>query len=523
MPVTEYEPGSPFPGRRRTDRRGVRAGLAGPAPCPRWGTERLVLRPRRRRLRPVVVLRWSRGDAEHRSGGGPGSPVREHAHHRAVLAHAVEHFDGPEPPLQRCRLHHGAGNRLSRLRRPDAVRERHVVRRYSSSRATTPSASASGTCRRRRTTPRPGPFHRWPLGRGFERFYGFLGGETNQWYPDLTQDNGSVRQPSLPEDGYHLSEDLADNAIKLITDAHVNAPEKPFFMYYATGAAHAPHHVPKEWADRYAGAFDLGWDAYREAVFARQKAIGLVAADAELSRHDPDVPEWDSLNDDERRLYARMMEVFAGFLSHADHHFGRILDTLERIGELDNTIIMIISDNGASAEGGVSGSFNEMLFFNMVPGELRGQPGQDRRTGRHQGVQPLPLRLDLGRQHPVPALEAGDLSRRLDRPVRGVVAGGHGGARGGPHPVRARDRHGSHRPRGHRRSRTRDAPRGSAVGRRGGQLRPHLRRPGRADPAHHAVLRDVRPSLDRPRRLAGGVPLAGAQLRRVGRAGAQAR
>ena len=212
-----------------------------------------------------------------------------------------------------------------------------------------------------------GPFHRWPLGRGFERFYGFLGGETNQWYPDLTQDNGSVRQPSLPEDGYHLSEDLADNAIKLITDAHVNAPEKPFFMYYATGAAHAPHHVPKDWADRYAGAFDMGWDAYRETVFARQKEIGLVAADAELSRHDPDVPEWDSLNADERRLYARMMEVYAGFLSHADHHFGRILDMLERIGELDNTIIMIISDNGASAEGGVSGSFNEMLFFNMVP------------------------------------------------------------------------------------------------------------------------------------------------------------
>ncbi len=212
-----------------------------------------------------------------------------------------------------------------------------------------------------------GPFHRWPLGRGFERFYGFLGGETNQWYPDLTRDNASVPQPRPPEAGYHLSEDLADQAIKLILDAHVNAPEKPFLMYYATGAAHAPHHAPREWADRYKGRFDEGWDAYRETVFQRQKEMGLLPAGAELSPRDPDVAEWSSLSDDERRLYARMMEVFAGFVSHADHHFGRILDALEQIGELDNTLIMIISDNGASAEGGPTGSFNEMLFFNNVP------------------------------------------------------------------------------------------------------------------------------------------------------------
>jgi arylsulfatase A-like enzyme len=212
-----------------------------------------------------------------------------------------------------------------------------------------------------------GPFHRWPLGRGFERYYGFLGGETNQWYPDLTQDNAPITQPRTPEDGYHLSEDLTDQAIKLVLDAHVNAPEKPFFLYYGPGAGHAPHHVPAEWADRYKGMFDEGWDAYRETVFARQKELGLLPVDAELSPRDPDVPEWDSLSDDERRLYSRMMEVFAGFVSHADHHFGRILDTLERIGELDNTLIMVISDNGASAEGGVSGSFNEMLFFNNIP------------------------------------------------------------------------------------------------------------------------------------------------------------
>jgi arylsulfatase len=212
-----------------------------------------------------------------------------------------------------------------------------------------------------------GPFHRWPLGRGFERFYGFLGGETNQWYPDLTLDNSPVRQPKGPQEGYHLSEDLADQAIKMVLDAHVNAPEKPFFVYYSTGCGHAPHHVAREWADRYKGRFDGGWDAYRETVFANQKRIGLLAEDAQLSPRDPDVPEWSSLSADERRLYARMMEVYAGFVSHADHHFGRVLDTLEQIGELENTLIMVISDNGASAEGGVTGSFNEMRFFNQIP------------------------------------------------------------------------------------------------------------------------------------------------------------
>jgi arylsulfatase A-like enzyme len=215
-----------------------------------------------------------------------------------------------------------------------------------------------------------GPFHRWPLGRGFERFYGFLGGETNQWYPDLVEDNRPIEPPRTPEEGYHLSEDLADQAIRMILDAHVNAPEKPFFMYYATGCGHAPHHVAKEWADKYAGVFDDGWDAYRERVFARQKELGIVPAHAELPPHDPDVPAWETLSADERRLYARFMEVYAGFVSFTDHHFGRILDTLEEIGELENTLVMVISDNGASAEGGPQGSLNEMLFFNNAPESL---------------------------------------------------------------------------------------------------------------------------------------------------------
>lgn len=209
-----------------------------------------------------------------------------------------------------------------------------------------------------------GPYDRWPLGRGFERFYGFLGGDTSQWYPDLVCDNHRVEPPATPEEGYHLTEDLVDRAISFIAGAKQVAPDKPFFLNFCPGATHAPHHVPREWADRYRGRFDDGWDAYRERTLAQQKRRGLVPPDAHLSPRDPDVPDWDTLPPDARRLAARMMEVYAGFLSHTDHHIGRLLDFLREIGELDNTLIMLVSDNGASAEGGVSGTTNELQFFN---------------------------------------------------------------------------------------------------------------------------------------------------------------
>ena len=212
-----------------------------------------------------------------------------------------------------------------------------------------------------------GPYDRWPLGRGFERYYGFLGGDTNQYYPELIYDNHSVEPPKTPEEGYHLTVDLVDKARAFIADSKQVAPNKPFFMYFCPGAMHAPHQVPKEWADRYKGAFDDGWDAYRQKVFARQKELGVIPKDAELSRHDPDVQAWSSLSADERKLYSRMMEVFAGFLSHTDHQYGRLFDFLKSIGEFDNTLIMFVSDNGASAEGGPHGSINEALFFNNVP------------------------------------------------------------------------------------------------------------------------------------------------------------
>lgn len=215
-----------------------------------------------------------------------------------------------------------------------------------------------------------GPYDRWPLGRGFERFYGFLGGDTHQYYPELVYDNHSVEPEKTPEEGYHLTEDLVDKAISFIADAKQVAPDKPFFMYFCPGAMHAPHHVPKEWADQYQGQFDEGWDAYREKVFRRQKELGIIPKDAELSRHDPDVQDWTTLSAPEKKLYARMMEVFAGFLTHTDYQYGRLFDFLKKIGAWDNTLIMFISDNGASAEGGPSGSVNENKFFNNVPDSL---------------------------------------------------------------------------------------------------------------------------------------------------------
>ena len=209
---------------------------------------------------------------------------------------------------------------------------------------------------------------RW--GGDFERFYGFLGGDTHQYYPELIYDNHSVEPGKTPDQGYHLTEDLVDKAIAFVADSKQVAPNKPFFLYFCPGAMHAPHHVPKEWADKYKGKFDDGWDAYREKVFKRQKELGIIPQDAELSRHDPDVQEWSSLSEGEKKLYARMMEVFAGFLTHTDFHYGRLFEFLKSIGEWDNTLIMFISDNGASSEGGPTGSVNENKFFNNVPDSL---------------------------------------------------------------------------------------------------------------------------------------------------------
>lgn len=226
---------------------------------------------------------------------------------------------------------------------------------------------------------------RWPLGRGFERFYGYLGGEANSWYPDLVHDNHQIEAPGRPEDGYHLADDLADKAVSFIRDAKVIDPDKPFFLYYAPCAGHAPHLVPTEWADKYQGTFDMGYEAIREGILARQKELGLLPEDTELSpinpHGEPDVTNadgkpwplldtvrpWDSLSADEQRLFIRMAEVFAGYVDYYDDRLGRILDYLEESGQIDNTLIVVISDNGGSGEGGPNGTFNEWEFFNGIP------------------------------------------------------------------------------------------------------------------------------------------------------------
>jgi arylsulfatase A-like enzyme len=211
----------------------------------------------------------------------------------------------------------------------------------------------------------------WPLGRGFDRFYGFLGGETDQYYPWLTYDNHFVKAPKTPEEGYHNVPDLVDKAKEFIADVKQVAPERPFFLYFAPGACHAPHHVPPEWIAEYKGKFDAGWDDYREKTLANQIKMGICPPGTKLSPHDPDVAYWAKLSQEQKEVYAHEMEVYAAFLTYTDHYIGELVAFLEELGQLDNTLIIVVSDNGASAEGGPNGSFNENLFFNNVPDTVK--------------------------------------------------------------------------------------------------------------------------------------------------------
>ncbi|HTO52178.1 MAG TPA: arylsulfatase [Myxococcota bacterium] len=220
-----------------------------------------------------------------------------------------------------------------------------------------------------------GPFTRWPLAQGFERYYGFLGGDTNQWTPELVQANEFVAPPRTPEQGYHLTEDLVDRAIANIRDLRQAAPKKPFFLYLAPGAVHAPHQAPKPWIERYRGRFELGWEEWRARAFARQLELGVVPPEAALPERPPWVEPWQALSSTERAVYARLMEAFAGFLSHADAEIGRLLAFLEQQDLLDDTLVLLISDNGASAEGGPSGLFNEHSF-------MRGRSDEVTRSAR---------------------------------------------------------------------------------------------------------------------------------------------
>ena len=210
-----------------------------------------------------------------------------------------------------------------------------------------------------------GPFGAWPTGSGFEYFYGFIGGEAHQYYPALYEGTIPVEPEATPEEGYHLMEDMTDKAIKWIGQQKALMPDRPFFAYFAPGATHAPHHVPAEWADKYKGKFDDGWDALREQTFARQKELGVIPEDAELTARHEEITAWDDMPEELKPVLRRQMEVYAGFLEYTDHHIGRLLDALENLGVLGDTLVYyIIGDNGASAEGTLNGTFNEMINFN---------------------------------------------------------------------------------------------------------------------------------------------------------------
>ncbi|MGB0437635.1 MAG: arylsulfatase [Mycobacterium sp.] len=212
-----------------------------------------------------------------------------------------------------------------------------------------------------------GPFTQWPTGSGFEHFYGFIGGETNQYYPAIYNDTVPVEPDRTPEEGYHFTEDMTDHAIDWVRQQKALMPDKPFFVYWAPGATHAPHHVPEEWSAKYKGRFDDGWDAQRERTFARQKELGIIPDDAELTARPDEIPAWDDMPEDLKPVLSRQMEVYAGFLDHTDHHLGRLVDAVDDLGALDNTLVYyIIGDNGASAEGTPNGTFNELLTLNGV-------------------------------------------------------------------------------------------------------------------------------------------------------------
>ena len=211
-----------------------------------------------------------------------------------------------------------------------------------------------------------GPFDAWPTGGGgFEYFYGFIGGEAHQWYPSLYEGTNPIEVKKTPEEGYHLVPDMTDKAIDWIGQQKALIPDKPFFVYFAPGATHAPHHVPKEWADKYKGKFDQGWDKLREEIFARQKKLGVIPPDCQLTKRHEEIPAWDAMQADLKPVLIRQMEVYAGFLEYVDYHVGRLLDSLEAAGILDDTLVFyIIGDNGASAEGTLHGTYNEMINFN---------------------------------------------------------------------------------------------------------------------------------------------------------------
>ncbi len=261
-----------------------------------------------------------------------------------------------------------------------------------------------------------GPFDRWPTHQGFDKFYGFIGGETDQWAPLIYDGVKKVNPPKM--DNYHFTTDMTNQAINYVKAQQSMTPDKPFFVYFATGAVHAPHHVSKEWSDKYKGKFDKGWDKIREETVVRQKKMGIIPENTKLADKPEDIKDWKALTNDERKLFARQAEVFAGFMEMTDYEVGRLMDAIEEIGELDNTLfIFIAGDNGTSAEGGMVGMYNEMTYFNFVEEKVEDL---------------IPLMDDWGLKNTFPHMAAG-WAVAFDAPFMWTkqVASDFGGTRNG--------------------------------------------------------------------------------------------
>ena len=333
----------------------------------------------------------------------------------------------------------------------------------------------------------------WPLGRGFDRWYGFHGGETHQFVPALYHDNHAVRPPRPVEDGYHLSADLADRAIEFLGDLRAVDDELPFFLYFATGACHSPHHAPAEWMERYKGRFAQGWDRWRDETFARQLAQGVVPEGTVLSPRPSWVPSWDSLGAEQRVLAERFMECFAAFLAYTDQQIGRVLDFVEEVGDADDTVVIVVSDNGASSEGGKDGTINEGRLSNFEGCRHRRDVPAHRRDRRSAEPQQLPVGLDHGGEHALQALEARGPRGRRRRPVHRAPPRRPRRLCRRAAAVRPRRRHPAHGARAGRRRPARGDRRYRAVAPRRHQLR--LRagsgrgaRPGRHHTQHFEML-----------------------------------
>ena len=353
-----------------------------------------------------------------------------------------------------------------------------------------------------------GPYRQWPTGMGFEYFYGFLGGETNQYYPALYEGITPVEPDTTPEEGYYFNDDLTSKTTKWIRQQKALMPDKPFFAYYAPGATHAPHHVPNEWSDRYAGQFDQGWDKVREETFARQKELGVIPADCDLTERSPGIPAWEDTDPELRPVLARQMEIYAGYLENTDHHVGLLIDTLEDLGILDETLIyVIIGDNGASAEGSLQGTFNEMITLGGF--------------GALETAEFMASKIDLFGGPEAYNHYAVGWAHAMDTPYQWTkqVASHWGGTRNGTivhwpagitgkGEVRSQFHHvidvaptvleAAHLPA------PRDGERGAAEAARGRQHGLQLQRRRRGRPPRDAVLRDVRQPRHLPQGVDGG-------------------